>query len=78
MSKCVSGLEPLYPFSSIDPLVRSDQEYLSPPLIDDTDILQSFTTRQIIGSNDEGLDTNDPVDQQEDRSIFDILSGDSE
>lgn len=36
MSKSVSGLQPLDLFSSVDPLVRSYQEYLPPPLLDDT------------------------------------------
>ena len=51
MNKSVSGLEPTDPFSSIDPIVRSDQEHLPPQLPDDTDIPQIFAARQIIDSD---------------------------
>ena len=48
-----SKSEPLDSFSNINPFVRTDQEYLPPPIIDDPEMLQNFVARQIIDSDDE-------------------------
>ena len=68
--KGVSGLQPLDPFNSIDPLISWSNQVYDPPPVSESDVLPSFVTRQDIDSSDEEWDS---TEHEFDGNIFDIL-----
>ena len=75
----VNSLQPLDPFSTIDPLITTEhQEYLPPQITDDPDLLNNFASRQLIDSDDEGWgpdDMDEPFEESNrNRNILNILN----